>query len=116
VSNKICLDDCTYYELPNVFTPNGDNIHDLFQPFFPYYFVEKVDMKIYDRWGLLMFETDDPDINWDGRNYKSGKIVSRGVYYYICDVYEQRLTGVEVRHLHGFIHVFDSQEENPIHE
>lgn len=116
VSNKICLDDCTYYELPNVFTPNGDNIHDLFQPFFPYYFVEKVDMKIYDRWGLLMFETDDPDINWDGRNYKSGKIVSRGVYYYICDVYEQRLTGVEVRHLHGFIHVFDSQEENPIQE
>jgi gliding motility-associated-like protein len=116
VSNKVCLDDCTYYELPNVFTPNGDGIHDLFQPFFPYYFVEKVDIQIYNRWGLLMFQTDDPDINWDGTNYKNGKIVSDGVYYYICDVYEQRLTGIEIRHLHGFIHVFNSIETNQIQE
>jgi len=116
VSNKICLDDCTYYELPNVFTPNGDGIHDMFQPFFPYFFVEKVDMQIYNRWGLLMFETDDPDINWDGRNQKNGKIVTDGVYYYICDVYEQRLTGVEVRHLTGFIHVFSAIDVNPIQE
>ncbi|MDD4148752.1 MAG: gliding motility-associated C-terminal domain-containing protein [Bacteroidales bacterium] len=115
-SVRTCLDDCTYYELPNVFTPNNDGIHDLFQPFFPYYFVEKINIQIFNRWGQLMFETEDPDINWDGRNFKNGKIVSDGVYYYICDVYEQRLTGVEVRHLNGFIHVFNSTETKQIQE
>ena len=104
-SNVICLDDCTYYELPNVFTPNDDGLDDVFKPG-PYHFVEKVDMKIYNRWGQLIFETEDPDINWDGRNFRNQKIVSTGVYFYICDVYEKRLTGVEVRHLTGFIHVF----------
>jgi hypothetical protein len=34
------------------------------------------------------------------------KIVSSGVYYYVCDVWEYRLSGVEVRNLTGFIHVF----------
>ncbi len=113
ISNKICIDDCVYYELPNVFTPNNDGKHDLFQPFFPYYFVEKVDMEIYNRWGQLLFQTNDPDINWDGRNYKNGRIVSDGVYYYLCDVYEQRLTGLEIRHLNGFIHVFNAVDLSP---
>ncbi|MBN2779160.1 MAG: gliding motility-associated C-terminal domain-containing protein [Bacteroidales bacterium] len=115
-SVKVCLDDCTYYILPNVFTPNDDGINDLFQPIPPYYFVEKIDIQIFNRWGLLMFETEDPDINWDGRYYKNGKLVTDGVYYYICDVYEQRLTGIEVRHLHGFIHVFTSKNENQVRE
>lgn len=116
MSVRTCLDDCTYYDLPNVFTPNNDGMHDLFQPFFPYYFVEKINIQIFNRWGQLMFETEDPDINWDGRNYKNGKIVSDGVYFYICDVYEQRLTGIEVRHLHGFIHVFNSIDTKSMQE
>lgn len=107
-SNIICLDNCTYYSLPNVFSPNGDDINDYFQPIKPYYYVTEVDMKILNRWGQLMFETKDPEINWDGTNYKNGQPVSDGVYFYECDVYEQRLTGIEVRHLQGFIHVFNA--------
>ena len=103
-SNIVCLDDCINYELPNVFTPNGDGMNDLLRPF-PYNLVEKIELKIYSRWGNLVFETDDPDINWDGEHYLSGKLVSSGVYYYICDVYERRLTGLEPRYLVGFIHV-----------
>ncbi len=114
-SNVICLDDCSYYELPNVFTPNDDGIDDFFRPG-PYYFVEKVDMKIYNRWGQLVFETTDPDINWDGRNYRNNKPVTTGVYFYLCDVYERRLTGLEVRHLHGFIHVFTGDNVNQVAE
>ncbi|MDD2635275.1 MAG: gliding motility-associated C-terminal domain-containing protein [Bacteroidales bacterium] len=116
ISVRTCLDDCTYYELPNVFTPNADGIHDLFQPFFPYYFVEKINIQIFNRWGILLFETEDPDINWDGRNFKTGKIVSDGVYYYICDVYEQRLTGTEIRHLNGCIHVFNASDTKNMRE
>lgn len=65
VGTKIRVDNCPIYELPNVFTPNGDNINDLFIPL-PYKFVKDIDIKIYDRWGLLMFETTDPGIFWNG--------------------------------------------------
>jgi gliding motility-associated-like protein len=112
-SNVICLDNCSYYELPNVFTPNEDGINDIYHPILPYYFVKEVDMRIYNRWGLLLYETKDPNINWDGTNYKNGKLVSDGVYYYECNVYEQRLTGVEIRHLQGFIHVYGGIDTTP---
>jgi gliding motility-associated-like protein len=108
ISNKLCIDECTYYELPNVFSPNGDGINDYFRPIDPYYFVEKINIQIFNRWGQLMYQTDDPDIMWNGTNYKNGKTVSDGVYFYICDVYENRITGVEIRHLTGFVHVFNA--------
>lgn len=105
---KVCVDNCSYYELPNVFSPDGDGKNDLFKPG-PYYFVEKIDIKIYNRWGVLVFQTDNPDINWDGTNFENNKPVSDGVYYYVCDVYERRISGIEARTLLGFIHVFNKK-------
>jgi len=99
-----CVDNCAYYEIPNVFTPNGDGKNDLLVAR-THRFVEKVDMKIYNRYGQLVFETDDPLIKWDGRYKGKNELVSPGVYYYLCDVYERRLTGLEVRNITGFIHV-----------
>ncbi len=107
---KACVDICSYYELPNVFTPNEDNINDLFKPY-PYRFVDHIDLKIYNRWGTLVFETEDPDINWNGQDLNTGKIVSDGVYYYICDVYEYRLQGIIPRTLSGFIHIFPNSQK-----
>ncbi len=102
---RVCIDNCEYYELPNVFTPNGDGINDLFKPY-PYKFVEKINMTIYNRWGNAVFKTENPDINWDGRDFKTGKPVSDGVYYYVCDVYENRLSGLQVRNIAGLIRIF----------
>ncbi|MCB8994864.1 MAG: gliding motility-associated C-terminal domain-containing protein [Bacteroidales bacterium] len=104
-STNMCVDECFNYEIPNVFTPNGDGVNDFLHPF-PYQFVEKIDMKIFNRWGQLIFQTDDPDINWDGKISNSNKMASPGVYYYICDVFEKRLTGTEVRNIVGFIHLY----------
>lgn len=106
-----CADNCPFYSLPNSFSPNGDGTNDLFIPY-PYQFVEKVEMKIYSRWGNLVYETSNPDINWDGRNQQTNKIVPSGVYYYVCDVWERRLQGEEVRNLSGFIHVFTESVSN----
>ncbi|MBN2668293.1 MAG: gliding motility-associated C-terminal domain-containing protein [Bacteroidales bacterium] len=113
-TQRYCIDNCTYYELPNVFSPNGDNINDLVIPG-PYKFVEKVDMKIYNRWGTLVFETEDPDIKWDGRFMENGKLLNAGVYYYSCDVYERRLSGIEVRNLTGFFQL-NNPTENATNE
>lgn len=110
-SNVVCLDECINYVLPNVFTPNGDGKNDLLKPL-PYNLVESVDLKVFSRWGNIVFETRDPDINWDGTHYVTGQKVSSGVYYYVCDVYERRLTGLEPRYIVGFIHVLYSKEDH----
>lgn len=85
-SNIICKDNCPNYSLPNVFTPNNDGVNDVFLPF-PYRFIDRVEMKIFNRWGGLVHETTDPDINWEGKNLQ-GKEVAEGVYYYTVKVYE----------------------------
>ncbi len=104
----MCADYCGHYSLPNTFSPNGDGINDIFKPY-PFKGIDKVDMKIYSRWGALVFQTDDPKIMWDGRNMKTKQLVSSGVYFYVCDVWENRLSGLEARNLSGFIHVFSGK-------
>ena len=52
-----------------------------------------------------MYETDDPYINWNGKPKGKNNFVAPGIYYYICDVYEKRLSGLEVRNITGFVHV-----------
>ncbi|HUX97232.1 MAG TPA: gliding motility-associated C-terminal domain-containing protein [Bacteroidales bacterium] len=101
-SVMVCIDSCNFYEIPNVFTPNGDDINDRLVAKTSG-LVEKIDFKLFNRNGLLIFSTDKPKIDWDG-TYK-GKIVSPGVYFYQCDVYENRISGIELFHLSGFVHV-----------
>ena len=91
-SNQVCVANCPVYELPNVFTPNGDNQNDLLQPRIRC-FVERVDLKIYNRWGQLVFQTDNPSIDWDGRNL-NGEDLPAGTYFYVGQVFERRLSGV----------------------
>jgi len=59
--------DC-YLTFPNVFTPNGDEINDTYQPVIVCD-EEIVDywMIIYDRWGETVFETFNPRDSWDGK-------------------------------------------------
>jgi gliding motility-associated-like protein len=111
-SEIVCLDECGEYQLPNVFTPNGDNINDLFKSYNPGG-VRRVDMKIYNRTGKLVFKTENPDINWDGRDIDSKRFVASGVYYYICEVYEERMTSSRMIPLSGIIHVYSGPDAQP---
>ncbi|TNE67886.1 MAG: gliding motility-associated C-terminal domain-containing protein [Bacteroidetes bacterium] len=105
-SMVLCVDNCPYYELPNVFTPNGDGFNDLYTPFPNWRFVERIDMQIFNRWGNVVFETTDPSINWNGRN-SAGNEVAEGTYLYVCKVYERRVDGVVLRPdvLSGYIEI-----------
>ncbi len=63
-------------EVPNVFTPNGDGVNDVFSIVSLHF--EQVDrMRIWDRWGRMIYEGQDP---WDG-TYK-GKPVMSDMYIY----------------------------------
>lgn len=100
--NAFCIDNCPYYVIPNVFTPNKDGQNDLLRPF-PYRFIDRIDLSIYNRWGQLVFHTVDPEINWDGKNQDSNHDLTEGVYFYICNVFESYLEGVKKRNLRGSI-------------
>lgn len=100
----IDIDSCSRYRLPNVFTPNNDTYNDFFIPF-PYTSVQKIDLTIFNRWGKEVFSTTDPAILWDGKLKGTNKECSDGVYYYICDVFENTLTGPVKRSLRGSIHI-----------
>ena len=106
-SDTVCSDNCPSYELPNVFSPNGDNINDFFKPF-PYKYIESIDMQIYNRWGTLIFSTNNPEILWDGTNQKSKLPCSDGVYYYICSYTAVKLKGNITENLHGFVQLFSN--------
>lgn len=65
---------------PNAFTPNNDGNNDLFMAIGSANDVSFYHLMIYNRWGQMIFETDNPLEGWDG-SYE-GKFSSNGVYVY----------------------------------
>jgi len=92
---ELCIDNCPSFELPNAFTPNADQSNDLFIPRVNN-FIDRVEFEVYNRWGQKVWATQDPMINWDGRNFDN-KELAEGTYYYHCKVFEKRVTGIEER-------------------
>jgi gliding motility-associated-like protein len=92
------------YELPNVFTPNGDTYNEVFTPrsITPDLIV-KVDMHIFNRWGRFVFETKDIYINWDGRASGTGLPCASGTYFYVCDVEMITPDGPVTKRLQGSV-------------
>ncbi|MES2761879.1 MAG: gliding motility-associated C-terminal domain-containing protein [Bacteroidota bacterium] len=97
----IKVDLISLFEVPNVFTPNGDGSNDVFT--FRALNMGEITVTVFDRWGLKMFEaTDTGNVRWDGKN-KSGKTVTDGTYFYILTA--TGLDGVEYSK-QGTINVF----------
>ncbi len=73
------IPDATSVNVPNAFSPNGDSYNDYFFPKIDCF--QSLDLVIYDRWGKLMFETEDPNsIGWDGQ--VDGDAAVQDVYIY----------------------------------
>jgi gliding motility-associated-like protein len=80
----------------NVFTPNGDGVNDGFTlGQFP---ADGYIVSIFDRWGVLVYESADPAQLWDGKH--NGKDVPEGVYYWNAGY--KNCTG-ELRAANGFV-------------
>ena len=73
----------TFY-IPDAFSPNGDNVNDLFYPKGSGLQPSSFRMSIYDRWGKLMFWTNDITKGWDGTN--AGTNCTQDVYSYLITV------------------------------
>jgi gliding motility-associated-like protein len=80
------------FEVPNVFTPNGDGKNDEFK--LELYSVKSYSVKIFNRWGRLVYEFQESDVSpgaadkksskgWDGKI--NGKLASPGTYFYVVE-------------------------------
>ena len=88
VGNSQCTTDSTVFDIsisssqlvvPNVFTPNGDGVNDEFRVM--YRSLAEFHCWVYNRWGKLVYEWDDPAKGWDGTI--NGRPAAAGAYYYI---------------------------------
>jgi gliding motility-associated-like protein len=79
-------DDCQHdVFIPNVFSPNGDQVNDEFTiSFSSTQDIATVSSSIFDRWGNLVYNSKEINFSWDGR-FKN-EIVQSGVYAYLINV------------------------------
>lgn len=80
VCHGVNIIETLIYYIPNTFTPDGDEFNQAFKPIFtsgfdPFNF----NFKIFNRWGEIIWETNDPTVGWDGVG-PNGKLVQSGTY------------------------------------
>lgn len=73
-------EDCGEIYFPSAFTPNGDGRNEWFGPLGNLNAVNNFSLKIFDRWGSLVFESNDPFTKWNG-NTKNYPIPSGATTY-----------------------------------
>lgn len=92
-SNANCLrvlidDDLTIW-VPNAFTPNDDDKNEVWRP--SVLGVEEgwYELRVFDRWGLEVFSTDDPATGWDGTLHNAGEKLPQDVYVWVLKAKDQ---------------------------
>jgi gliding motility-associated-like protein len=89
------------YDIPNVFSPNGDNTNEFFNLISPIGFnrVEEFEVIILNRWGQVIRTFTEYDFGWDGKD-ENGNDLTEGVYFY--KLYIRSVFG-EIFENHGFV-------------
>ena len=88
------------YKLPNAFTPNADGVNDLFFGVGNVEDAKVFQLAIWNRYGELIFETEDGKEGWNGRKNNVGKDAPAGVYVVTVKYVNQN---DEVTNLNGFV-------------
>lgn len=92
-----CLDyivtDAFYVYIPNAFTPDNDGINDVFSVQGTNIASDGFDLKIYNRWGEVVFETTDPQAHWMGEGSSSREYYSQDEVYVYRAAIKDQLSG-----------------------
>lgn len=90
--NRVFIDGVFTFYLPTAFTPDNDNLNEIFKPLGTYISPEGYHFMIFDRWGEKIFETIDFNKGWDGTF--RGRRVKNDTYVWLVRFIEQS-TGAE---------------------
>ncbi|MEO8761110.1 MAG: gliding motility-associated C-terminal domain-containing protein [Bacteroidia bacterium] len=105
ISVNYCPPDSFNIVIPNVFSPNGDDINEVWQ-IITYnlgYTINNYQCTIYDRWGIKVFETNSINQAWDGKT-TSGLSCSDDTYFYVINLTATNSIGKsEDKNSKGFI-------------
>lgn len=85
ISNTVSLTEATTVYFPNAFSPDNDGVNDYFGVVGMN--AEFYNLKIYNKWGELLFDTSNTNEKWDGTH--KGKSVNEGVYVYTMTAKEK---------------------------
>ncbi len=91
-------DKAKFTDVPNVFTPNGDNIFDFFEVSTTG--LSRLVFKVFSRSGSLVYQNQSYYIKWDGKN-DNGKDLPEGIYYYIIEDLDGFYENTK-----GFVYIF----------
>lgn len=79
-SNIECVSQTPIIFIPSIFTPNGDEHNEVFRPITRYVSDIEYSFTVYNREGILIYSTNDPQKGWDGTYL--GSQVQDGNYVY----------------------------------
>ncbi|HPQ08801.1 MAG TPA: PKD domain-containing protein [Bacteroidia bacterium] len=82
IAKKLTVTPDFVLYIPDAFTPDGNMVNDIFQPKGVGLLETPYKMYIFDRWGEVIFTSENFLIGWDGRVKSTGKIAEQGVYTY----------------------------------
>lgn len=88
----------TFY-IPTAFTPRSNDLNDMFVPVGEGFDYDSFKMTIYDRWGQIIFQTNDIKQGWNGNSHINGEHAPNGTYMYKIEVREP--IGFEPKYFYG---------------
>lgn len=88
------------FVLPNVFSPNNDGINDTFSNLVNN--AATIALEILNRWGAVVFQTDDAAAAWDGKDQNTNEDCLEGVYFYKLTITDK---ADQVETHHSFVHL-----------
>ncbi len=80
--HTVVIDDILFVYVPNTFTPDGDDLNETWGMSTNIPAITSFELRVFDRWGQVVYQTDSPYQFWNGARNNSGDILKTDVYAY----------------------------------
>jgi gliding motility-associated-like protein len=101
----VCVDSPPVFDIPNVFTPNGDGQNDEF--IIHGKSITEFKCMIFNRWGEKLYEWSDVTKGWNGKINGNGAEASPGIYYYVITATDKKEKNYEQK---GFFYLLKEKK------